>query len=102
ELQVLGQMREDREGVDEVEAVVGERERRGEAVRLEVREREMVAAPRDRIAAHVAPGDVAGVTLEVARDAAAAAAEVEDVARLLDVHVCGDRVVAGAAAAQKP
>jgi hypothetical protein len=91
---------EDGERVDEVEALVGERERRCDRVHLEAAEREVVAAPFDRRRAHVASRDVAVEVLEVARDAPAAAAEVEHRAGIAEVRC--DRVVAGATAAEEP
>ena len=58
ELQVRGQVREHRERVDEVEALVAEDERRLEAVLLEAREREVAAAPVDRRPAEVGARDL--------------------------------------------
>ena len=85
ELHVLGQVGEDREGVDEVEAGVLERERRCEAVRLEPGELEVPAAPLDRPRVRVAAGDIdPAQRLPVPSYAAAPAAEVEDRAEVLD------------------
>jgi len=102
ELEVGGEVREDGERVDEVEALVLEHERRRERVLLEACERQVGAAPVDRRPADVAAGDPAVEVAPPARDAAAAAAEVEDRLELGERRVCCDRVVAGAPAAQEP
>ncbi len=102
ELELVREVREDGERVDEVEALVRERERRLEAVDLEAGERQVRAAPVDRLRADVAAADRAVEVVPVARDAAAAAAEVEHGVDLGERHVRGDRVVGGAAAAQEP
>src|SRR5262249_26130523 len=77
ELQLLGQVREDRQRIDEVEACVVECEWWGEPVRLEAREREVVTAPLDRGTTDIAPRDRPFEALEPSRHAPAAAAEVQ-------------------------
>src|SRR4029077_19321752 len=57
ELELLRQVREDRERVDEVEALVRERDGRRERIRLEASEGEVGAAPLDGCLAHVAAAD---------------------------------------------
>ena len=74
----------------------------GERIPLEAGEREVRAAPLDRGAAHVAAGDRSGEVAPPPGDAAAAAAEIEHGLKLREWCVRGDRVEAGAAAAEKP
>ena len=94
ELELGGEVREDRERVDEVEALVRRtRAAAASAFRSKRRERQVRAAPVDRRRADVAAGDGAGEVAPPARDAAAAAAEVEHRVELGERHVRGDRVV---------
>ena len=55
ELELVGEVREDGQRVDEVEALVLERERRLEPVDLEARERQVLAAPLDRACVLTSP-----------------------------------------------
>jgi hypothetical protein len=77
QLKLIGEVRKNRQRVDEVEAFVLERERRVQTVDLEARERQVRPAPLDGSAAHVAAADGPGEVAPVPRDAAAAAPEVE-------------------------
>src|SRR5207244_11269602 len=108
EAEPLGQVREHRQGVDEVEGAAPVRERGRELVGLEAREAEVRAAPRDRGGVPVAPVDVDAIEPGPApRDAAAAAAEVEDRVELLDraagaLERAADRARRRAAALEEP
>src|SRR5262249_34979777 len=93
ELELVGQVREDGEGIDEIEAVVLDVKSGCEPVLEEGGEVEVLAAPVDRLPADVAAGDGAVEVRPVPRDAAAAAAEVEDGLVPVERHVGGDRVV---------
>ena len=97
ELELLREVREDGQGVGGVEALVLEDERRREPVPLEAREGQVAPAPPDRGLVVVAAGHARALDVRpVARDAAAAAAEVEQRAELLDSHALSPERVADA------
>src|SRR5947209_17124508 len=97
ELELLREVREDGQGVGGVEALVLEDERRREPVPLEAREGQVAPAPPDRRLVVVAARHARALDVRpVARDAAAAAAEVEQRAELLDSHALSPERVADA------
>ena len=102
ELELVGEMREDGQGIHEVEAFVLERDGRLEAVELEAGERKVRATPLDCFRIDVSAADASSESGPVTRHAAAAAAEVENRVDLCARDVCSDRVVGRAAAAKEP
>ena len=101
-LQLLGEVREDGERIDEVEALVRVRERRREPVPVHAREAQVGAAPLHGAGVAVASGGVRRMSFPVPQHPAATAAEVEHGADLVQRDVRGDRVVRGAPAAEEP
>jgi hypothetical protein len=84
-LERFREMREDGEGVDEVEPVGAVGKRRGHAGDRDVHERQVSLAPLDHPRVDVAAGDArAGQVDPLPQDAAAAAAPVEECVELLD------------------
>ena len=102
ELQLGGEVREDRERVDEVERSGVEVERRRKRVAREACEPEVVPAPVDRLWIDVAACHHARKLVPVPRHASTAAAEVEHRLDGIERNVRHDRVVRGAPAAQEP
>src|SRR5262249_55344257 len=79
-------MRQDREGVDEVDVIVREGQWRLEPVLREGREGQVLTAPVDCVAVEVRASHLTRQTRQAPGHAAAAAAEVEDAAFLLEAR----------------
>src|SRR5207253_2340797 len=78
-LKRLGQMREYRKGVHEIELRIAILERRGQAVDREIPKRQILAAPLDQLRVVIRAADFrVGQRLPVPQDTTASAAEIKD------------------------